>query len=144
MHAGGLAGLLGKDRTIALVVDRFYWPSRKRDVHRILSQYRTCQLTETKRYNTGLYNPLPILRAPSKDISMDFVLGLLRTSCGLDSISVMVDRFSKMAHFIACSKKDDASHVAKLVFREVVRLHGLPTSIMSDRDVKFMSYFWKT
>jgi len=49
-----------------------------------------------------------------------------------------------MAHFVSCSNTGDASHVAKLVFREVVRLHGLPTTIMSNRDVKLMSYFWKT
>jgi len=49
-----------------------------------------------------------------------------------------------MAHFLACSKTDDASNVAKLVFREIVRLHGLPITIVSDRKVKFMSYFWKT
>lgn len=137
-------GYIGRDRTLKLVTDSYFWPTLPRDAKRFVTRCKTCQQSKGQASNAGLYLPLPIPTQPWSDISMNSVLKLPCTQHGNDSIFVVVDRFSKMAHFIPCKKTTDDVQVAQLFFWEIYHLHRLPLSIVSDRDSLFISHFWQS
>ncbi|GJZ94893.1 putative nucleotidyltransferase, ribonuclease H [Tanacetum coccineum] len=138
-------GNVGHDRTLQLVQASYFWPTMLKEVDCYVKRCRICQVSKGTTTNAGLYMPLPILVQPWVDISMDFVLGLPHTQWGNDSIFVVVDRFSNMVHFIPFKKTTNAVNVAQLFFRDVYRLHGLPSShCFVDRDTRFLITVWRS
>jgi hypothetical protein len=140
-YGGGLMGHFGVKKTEAILSNHFFWPKMRRDVERFISRCSTCQRAKSRLEPHGLYTPLHVPHSPWLGISMDFILGLPRTKKGSDSVFVIVDRFSKMTHFIPCHKSDDAIYVANFFFHEIDHLHGVPNTIVSDRGAKFLSHF---
>jgi len=142
VHGGSLAG--HESKTLTMLREHYHWPGMEKDVQDILRRCGACQAAKSHTLPHSLYTPLPVPTLPWVDVCMDFILGLASTQRGKDSIFVVVDRFSKMEHFIPCNKTNDATHIAELYFKEVNKLHGIPKSTVSDRDTKFLSHFWIT
>jgi hypothetical protein len=125
------------------VRERFAWKGLKEDVIKHVKECTTCQENKDEHtHPAGLLQPLPIPKHKWESISMDFITGLPRAQ-GEDCIFVVVDRLTKFAHFFSIATDFSAAHVAELFFKEVFRLHGLPNTIISDRDNRFMSMFWQ-
>ena len=122
---------------------RFWWTRMKREIARYVSECDTCQRVKASHLRSA--GPLQPLSIPSwkwEDISMDFIVGLPKTSKGYDSIWVIVDRLTKTAHFLPVKTTHTAKQYAQLYMDRIVSLHGIPKTIISDRGTQFIARFW--
>lgn len=142
-HASPLGGHSGVPVSYQRLKRLFAWTGLKTAVFQFVNTCPTCQQAKPDRSRyPGLLQPLPVPTMAWQSISMDFVEGL-PSSGGKNCILVVVDRFSKYSHFIPLTHPFTALTVAKAFLAGVYRLHGLPTSIVSDRDRIFTSQFWQ-
>jgi hypothetical protein len=124
---------------------RAYWWQRMRaDIAEFVARCQICQQVRIEHQRPGgLVRSLPVPEWKWTDISMDFVTGLRRDVRGFDAIWVVVDRLTKSAHFIPIQETWPVSTLAQEFIRQIVRLHGVPERIVSDRDGRFTSRFWR-
>ena len=142
-HSSPVACHPGERRTAEFIGRRFWWPTLKKDVREFVAACTICARSKAShRPPAGLLQPLPIPNRPWSHIGMDFVTGL-PVSQGNDTILTVVDRFSKAVHLVPLPKLPSAAETADLLTFHVVRLHGIPTDIVSDRGPQFSSKVWK-
>lgn len=141
-HDHPTAGHLGIANTIELIKREFFCSGLAGFVAHFIKTCDLCNRSKARRHLPyGLLQPLPIPNHPWSSVSVDFV-GPLPPSKGFDLILVVVDRMTKMAHFMPCVSTITAEDVFCLFRDNVMKLHGLPSSVLSDRDTLFTSKFW--
>jgi len=143
-HDTKVAGHMGQDKMIELIRRNFWWPKMNERIIDFVQSCAECQKNKAARHRPyGLSSPLELPYAPWQSIAMEFIMEL-PLSEGCDQLWVVIDRFTKMAHFLPLGKeKKAATDLAVIFAREVWKYHGLPTDIVSDRDSPFTSETWQ-
>ena len=148
-HDAPMAGHLGVNRMSALIRRSFWWPKMDKNIRKQVRQCQQCQQNKSRHGRIqGEYTPvIPPIRRWS-EVSLDFITDLpksyLTDDICYDSIFVVMDQTSKRIHLFPFNMKFGTVKAAEIYFKEVVKLHGLPDTILSDRDVRFTASFWKT
>ncbi|GAU44000.1 hypothetical protein TSUD_91790 [Trifolium subterraneum] len=143
-HKSGFSIHLGSTKMYHDLKKNYWWPNMKTEIAEFVSRCIVCQQVKIEHQKpAGPLQPLEIPEWKWEHITMDFVTGLPRNQKGEDSIWVIVDQLTKSAHFIAVKSTYKASRYAEIFLEEIVKLHGVPLSIVSDRDPTFTSHFWR-
>ena len=141
--AHSILGHFGDDRTCEYVRQWYWWPSMVKDTQTFCRPCEPCQQAKgSNQKNMGKLHPLPIPTKPWDSIGMDFI-GPLPEINGYNYLWVVICRMTSMVHLIPVHTTMTAKELSWKYLREIVRLHGLPGSIVSDRDSKFTSQWWK-
>jgi len=128
---------------VARISVQFYWPKLKQDVKEFVRTCTICQQAKSKHVlPAGLLQPLPIPNQAWEDIAMDFITGLPNSS-GFTVIMVVIDRLTKYSLFVVMKSDYTSKTVDEAFMCHIVKLHGVPKSIVSDRDKVFTSNFWQ-
>jgi hypothetical protein len=122
----------------------FWWTRMKREIAKYVSECDICQRVKTSHLKTtGILQPLPVPSWNGEYISMDLIVGLPNTSLRHDSIWVIVNRLTKTAHFLPVHTTYNVNKYAEICLDHIVRLHGIPKMIISDRGAQFVARFWE-
>jgi hypothetical protein len=144
VHDAPTSGHLGINKTHSRLAANFFWPNQFIDVRDWVNSCARCQAAKHRNSKpAGLLSPIEIV-PKGHTITMDFVGPMPMTARGRDGVLVIVDKFTKRAFYEAISMEATAKDVATIVFNRIVRHQGLPRSIISDRDTRFMSDFWSS
>ena len=144
IHKAPYFGHPGYKKTIATARNYYFWPGMKKDMAKYISRYMKCQQVKVEHQHPAcLFQPFLVRKWKWEFISMDFITGLLMTWRQHDYIMVLVDKLTKAAHFILVKSTHKTNDISNIFMKEIFKLHGLPKAMISDRDVKFTSNFWK-
>jgi Reverse transcriptase (RNA-dependent DNA polymerase)/RNase H-like domain found in reverse transcriptase/Integrase zinc binding domain/Chromo (CHRromatin Organisation MOdifier) domain/Aspartyl protease len=143
-HDSKYSGHIGGDKTISHLLRSYWWPHLRNDVRTYVAECDSCQRNKSvNKAKAGLLQPLPVPDTPWTTMTMDLITDLPETDDGYDSVAVFVDKLTKMTHIAPCKKTINSQQFAELYLQHVVRLHGFQLIIISDRDPRWNSDFWK-
>ena len=143
-HDSKLAAHAGIHRTLARAMGNYYWKGMYADVTKYVHTCHTCQLAKVdRRMRQGEARALPVPEAPWDSVHLDWITGLPKSARGFDAILVFVCALTGMVHLQACQKTDTSRDTAGHFVHNVVRLHGMPRSVVSDRDIRLRAPFWR-